>query len=192
MRFSVDAILNSFALVFVGEIGDKTQLLALLLVARFRKPWVILSGVLIATILNHALASMVGVEFATVVNRFDPTVLRYILAALFFAFALWMLIPDKDEGLRTSGRYGVLLTTIVVFFIAEMGDKTQLATIALAARYADIFSVTIGSTLGMIASNAIAVFIGEKAVLHVPLVWVRRFAALLFALFAVSILAIQI
>lgn len=185
----MEAVLNSFGLVFVGEIGDKTQLLALLLVARYRRPWTILFGVFIATVLNHALASWVGATSASLLATFDPRILKYALASAFFAFATWMLIPDTSGDDRTSDHFGVLITTIVVFFFAEMGDKTQLATVALAMRYANIGLVTLGSTMGMMASNSIAVFIGEKAIHRISLKWVRIGSAFLFFLFGVSILA---
>ncbi len=186
----LEALLNSFFLVFAGEMGDKTQLLALILAARFRKPWTILLGVFIATVLNHALASWAG---AIVASFFDPTVLRYALALIFFAFAAWILIPDKEEELKTEGRYGALLTTIVAFFLAEMGDKTQLATVALGAQYAtQIWIVTIGTTLGMLASNALAIFLGSKLLARIPMQKIRIVASILFAIFGLLILVMPV
>lgn len=166
--------------------GDKTQLLSIVLVARYKKPWTILAGVFIATILNHALAAWGGAWLASFV---EPGTLSKILAVIFFAFAVWILVPDKEEEIKSSGHMGVLITTVVAFFIAEMGDKTQLATVALAAKYADIVAVTIGTTLGMMASNALAVFLGHKLVEKISMTWVRRIASVLFLLFGLAILA---
>lgn len=182
---NLSALVNSFLLVFVGEMGDKTQLLALLLAARYRQPWVILSGVFVATILNHALASWAGGFLA---SYFDPTVLKWALAILFFGFAIWILIPDKEEELKATGRFGAFLTTVVAFFLAEMGDKTQLATVALGARFSQVWIVTLGTTMGMMASNALAIFLGEKLLKRIPMKWVRVFACALFFLFGIGIL----
>lgn len=165
--------------------GDKTQLLSILLVAKYRRPWTILLGVLIATILNHALAALGG---AWVASLIEPRTMSWILAAVFFVFALWILVPDKEEELKSSSQFGVLLTTTIAFFLAEMGDKTQLATIALGAKYADVTMVTVGTTLGMLVSNALAVFVGHKLVERISMKWVRRLASVLFALFGLAIL----
>ncbi|MBX3022648.1 MAG: TMEM165/GDT1 family protein [Bdellovibrionales bacterium] len=181
----MDALINSFLLVFAGEMGDKTQLLALVLTARFRKPWVILAGVFVATLLNHALASWAGGLAASFV---DPEVLKWTLAGLFFAFAVWLLIPDKEEELKTVSKYGAFLTTVIAFFLAEMGDKTQLATIALGARYSNTAIVTLGTTLGMLASNALAIFLGDRLLKRIPMKWIRGFASLLFVAFGIAIL----
>lgn len=181
----MDALINSFLLVFAGEMGDKTQLLALILTARFKKPWTILLGVFIATILNHALAAYAG---GWIASWFSPQVLKWSLAGIFFAFALWILIPDKEEDLSKESKYGALLTTVVAFFIAEMGDKTQLATIALGAKYSSTVIVTLGTTLGMMASNALAIFLGDKLLQRIPMKWVRIFACVLFILFGVGII----
>lgn len=181
----MDALLNSFLLVFISEMGDKTQLLALVLTARYRKPWTILFGVLIATLLNHALASWAGGWIALQLN---PKTLRWCLALIFFAFACWILIPDKEGELKSEGRLGPLLTTIVAFFLAEMGDKTQLATVALGAKYADTILVTIGTTAGMLGSNSLAVFFGDILTTRFPMKWIRRFASILFAMFGIGIL----
>lgn len=183
----MDAVLNSFLLVFVGEMGDKTQLLALILAARYRKPWTILAGILVATLFNHALATWVGTFAAAHV---DPKYLKYGLAFMFFAFSIWVLFPDKEEDVQTTGRFGAFMTTVVVFFLAEMGDKTQLATIALGARYSSIALVTFGSTIGMLASNALAIFLGDRFLKRVPMKWVRIAACFLFAAFGFVILAI--
>jgi len=168
--------------------GDKTQLLALLLAARYKKPWTILFGIFVATVLNHAFASWIGVIAA---GFFQPDTLKMILAGTFFAFALWVLIPDKADEIKAPGRFGVLMTTIVAFFIAEMGDKTQLATVALGARYAahGAWAVTLGSTFGMVASNALAVFLGDRLLARIPMNWVRIFASVLFAIFGAVVLA---
>lgn len=181
----MDSLLNSFFLVFASEMGDKTQLLALVLAVRFKKPWTILLGVFIATVLNHALAAYAGGWISSLVA---PTTLKWLLALLFFVFAFWILIPDKEEELKSVGQWGALTTTIVTFFMAEMGDKTQLATIALGARYSNLVLVTLGTTLGMIGSNALAIFLGEKLLKKIPMQWIRRFACLLFILFGLGIL----
>lgn len=181
----LEALLNSFLLVFAGEMGDKTQLLSLVLAARYKKPWTILAGVTVATLLNHALASWFGNYVASLVS---PTALKWGLALIFFAFAAWILIPDKEGEIKTGSRYGAFFTTVIAFFIAEMGDKTQLATIALGARYDSAAIVTLGTTAGMIASNALAIFLGEKLLKKIPMTYVRIFACVLFVIFGVAIL----
>lgn len=165
--------------------GDKTQLLALILAARFKKPWTILFGVLIATLLNHALAAYAGGWVSSLVS---PHALKWTLAIIFFAFAAWILVPDKEEELKSESKYGALITTIVAFFIAEMGDKTQLATIALGARYADTMLVTIGTTIGMMGSNALAIFLGDKLLKKIPMQRVRISACVLFIAFGIGII----
>lgn len=180
----MEAIINSFLLVFVGEMGDKTQLLALVLATRFKKPWTILGGVFVATLLNHALASWLG---AWVAGFISPPVLKALLAMTFFGFALWILVPDKEEDLKSSGRFGAFVTTVIAFFLAEMGDKTQLATIALGARYSNLWLVTIGTTAGMMTSNALAIFLGDKLLARIPMSRVRLIACLLFVLFGFAI-----
>lgn len=181
----MDSLLQSFLLVAFSEMGDKTQLLALVLVLRFKKPWPIMTGILVATLLNHGLASAVGGWLAGLVS---PDILRYVLAALFFGFGLWILVPDKDDGGPNASRFGAFLTTLVTFFLAEMGDKTQLATIALGAKFQAPVSVTVGTTLGMLASDGLAVAFGEKLTSKVPMRHVRWVASLLFCAFAVWIL----
>jgi putative Ca2+/H+ antiporter (TMEM165/GDT1 family) len=180
----LEAALNSFLLVFVSEMGDKTQLLALVLAARYRKPWIVLAGIFVATILNHGLASWAG---GWISSRVSPQMLAWVLAGTFLAFAAWILVPDKEEELKPSTRFGAFLTTVIAFFLAEMGDKTQLATVALGAQYANVFLVTVGSTLGMMASNALAIFFGERLLRRIPMKWVRVGASALFALFGISI-----
>lgn len=165
--------------------GDKTQLLALVLAARFRQPWVILAGVFVATLLNHALAAWAGGWAAA---QIPSDYLRWGLAITFFTFAAWILIPDKEEEFKQAGRFGAFFTTVIAFFIAEMGDKTQLATIALGARYAETALVTVGTTLGMLASNALAIFLGEKLLRRIPMNRIRIIASLLFVLFGIGIL----
>jgi putative Ca2+/H+ antiporter (TMEM165/GDT1 family) len=172
-------------LVFISEMGDKTQLLSLVLASRFKKPWTIMLGVFIATVLNHALASGLG---SWVASQLSPKVLAWILANFFFIFAGWVLIPDKEGELKESSRFGALITTIIAFFLAEMGDKTQLATVALGAKYSNTAIVTLGTTLGMLASNALAIFAGEKLLARIPMKWVRIFACVLFVGFGVAIL----
>ncbi len=181
----MDALINSFLLVFVSEMGDKTQLLALVLTARFQKPWTILAGVFVATILNHALAAYAGGWVASLV---EPQTLKWILALSFFVFAFWILIPDKEEELKSPGRFGAFLTTVIAFFIAEMGDKTQLATIALGAQYSSLMMVTLGTTLGMMGSNSLAIFMGNQLLQKISMTWIRRIACLSFLIFGVMIL----
>lgn len=183
----MDIFFNSFLLVFVGEMGDKTQLLALVLAARFRKPYTILLGIFIATLLNHALASYAG---AWIASALDPTYVKYGLAISFFAFALWILVPDKEEELKAKSGMGPLLTTIIAFFIAEMGDKTQLATVALGARYTEaVWMVTVGTTVGMMASNSLAIFLGQSLLAKIPMKWIRVFASALFFIFGILVAA---
>jgi putative Ca2+/H+ antiporter (TMEM165/GDT1 family) len=182
----LETLVQSFLLVFAGEMGDKTQLLSLVLARKYRKPWTILAGVLVATLLNHALAAGVGDWLA---HWLGGEVLRYLLSGTFFVFAVWILFPDQEgEESPRASRFGVFVATAVAFFIAEMGDKTQLATVALGARFSDVTWVTLGSTLGMLASNALAVFWGERVLRKIPMQWVRRVASVLFAFFGVGIL----
>lgn len=181
----MEAALNSFLLVFASEMGDKTQLLALVLASKFKKPWTIMGGILAATLLNHALASWAGGWLSSLVS---PQILTWTLAGTFLAFAVWILIPDKDEDLKEGGRFGAFLTTLVAFFMAEMGDKTQLATVALGAKYSSPFVVTAGTTVGMLASDGLAVFFGQKLTERISMKWVRRFASFLFAVFGLAVL----
>lgn len=174
----MEAFLTSTAVVAFAEIGDKTQLLSFALAARLRRPWPIILGILVATLANHALAGSVGVWIA---HLLSPEVQRWTTAGAFFVFALWALHPDSlgKNDLR-AGR-GVFLTTIFTFFIAEMGDKTQLATIALAARYEALVPVVLGTTFGMMIANVPAVLIGEKLAHRVPMHAMRWVAAGIFA-----------
>lgn len=180
----MEALINSFLLVFVSEMGDKTQLLALVLAARFKKPIPIMFGILTATLLNHALASYVG-SFVT--HYVSAEILKWILAATFIGFGLWMLIPDKDEGFEDKHKWGPFLTTTVAFFFAEMGDKTQLATVALGAKFAAPLMVTAGTALGMIAADGLAVFFGHKFTERIPMKIVHRIASGLFIIFGIAI-----
>lgn len=168
--------------------GDKTQLLALLLAARYRRPAPIMAGILVATLLNHALAGALGTWIAHAVS---PVWMRWILGVSFLAVAVWMLIPDQpDEVAGTERpRFGVFGVTVIAFFLAEMGDKTQIATVMLAARYDALVAVTAGTTLGMMIANVPAVLLGDKAVKFVPLAWVHRTAALVFAVIGGLVLA---
>lgn len=181
----METLINSFFLVFAGEMGDKTQLLALLLAAKYKKPWAILAGVFVATIFNHAIAAYAGNWVSSLVSE---NTLTWILAGTFFIFGLWILIPDKAEEFKEVGHFSAFITTVIVFFMAEMGDKTQLATIALGARYDNMFLVTFGTTLGMMASNALAIFLGDKLLAKIPMKWVRIFSCMLFIAFGIGIL----
>ena len=182
-EFTIDAFLVSTGIVALAEMGDKTQLLALLLAARFRKPWPIVAGIFVATVANHALAGAAGAWVTTVLG---PDVLRWVLGVSFIALAAWMLIPDKADDLATNDapRFGVFGTTVVVFFLAEMGDKTQIATVMLAARY-NPYWVVVGSTLGMMLANAPAVWFGEKITRLVPMRVVHVVSALVFVVLGV-------
>jgi putative Ca2+/H+ antiporter (TMEM165/GDT1 family) len=183
----LEALTVSTSVVFLGEMGDKTQLLALLLAARFRRPLPIMLGILVATLANHAGASALG-NWLT--HWLDPQWLRWILAVSFLAVAAWMLVPDKpdDEEPAPSSRWGVFGVTVVAFFLAEMGDKTQVATVMLAARYQSIWIVTTGTTLGMMLANAPVVWFGERITRRVPLRVVHIVSAVIFALLGVAAL----
>jgi len=181
----LETVFSSFLLVAVSEMGDKTQLLAFSLASRYRRPWVVMAGILTATLANHALASSLG---ALVASSVPPRLLAGLLAATFIGFGLWTLRPDSLEEESRPDRFGPFLTTTVLFFLAEMADKTQLATVALAARYQSVVLVTGGTTLGMLASDGLAVFLGDRLAARVQLRWVRWGAApLFFAFGAVSL-----
>ena len=183
----LEPLVVSTGVVALGEIGDKTQLLALLLAARYRKPVPIILGILVATLANHFAAGALGTWLTRVI---DPDWLRWVLGASFIAVALWMLVPDKhdDDGDTPTSRFGVFGITTVAFFLTEMGDKTQIATVMLAAKYDALVLVTLGTTLGMMLANVPAVLVGEKAVKFVPLHWVHRIAAVVFASIGVAVL----
>jgi Ca2+/H+ antiporter, TMEM165/GDT1 family len=173
------AFLISTGIVALAEIGDKTQLLALLLAARFKKPWPIVWGIFVATVLNHAMAGALGAWLTTLIS---PQTLRWILGASFIAMAVWMLIPDKldDQADKQPMRFGVFGTTAVLFFLAEMGDKTQIATVMLAARFDAYVAVVAGTTLGMMLANAPVVWLGERMTRLVPLRVVHGVSAVIF------------
>lgn len=176
----MEAFLVSTGIVALAEMGDKTQLLALILAARFRRPWPIVLGIFVATIANHALAGAAGAWVTTVLG---PEVLRWVLGGSFIAMAIWMLIPDKvddDEDNGAMPRFGVFGTTIIAFFLAEMGDKTQIATVMLAAQYHAWAWVVAGTTLGMMLANAPVVWLGDKITKLVPLQVVHVVSALIF------------
>jgi putative Ca2+/H+ antiporter (TMEM165/GDT1 family) len=177
---SLETLASSFVLVAASEMGDKTQLLAFSLAARYRRPWTVLGGILLATVLNHALAATAG---AWVAAQIPPRLMAALLGATFVAFGVWTLRPDTLEEERGHERFGPFLTTTVLFFLAEMGDKTQLATVALAARYSSVVAVTAGTTAGMLAADGLAVFLGERLAARVQLRWVRVAAASLFFAF---------
>lgn len=174
------AFLISTGAVALAEIGDKTQLLSLVLAARYRKPYPIMLGVLIATLANHAGAGAIGTWLGALVT---PAVMRWALVVSFIGMAIWVLVPDKldaNEANVTRGRLGVFSATVVTFFLAEMGDKTQLATVALAARFHDFLGVVIGTTLGMMIANVPAILLGERFAHRLPTRTVHIIAAILF------------
>ena len=176
----MEALLVSTGIVALGEMGDKTQLLAMLLAARFRRPLPIIAGIFVATLANHAAAGALGGWVATALG---PTLLRWVIGGSFLAMAAWMLVPDKIDGQKVSsaGRFGVFGTTVIAFFLAEMGDKTQIATVALAARYPDLVAVVAGTTLGMMISNVPVVYLGEAVARRLSMKLVHGVAAALFA-----------
>ncbi|OYU36371.1 TMEM165/GDT1 family protein [Novosphingobium sp. PASSN1] len=176
----LEALLTSTTIVALAEIGDKTQLLAIVLAARFKRPMPIILGILVATLANHFLAALLG---SVAAGWFDGPAFRYAVAVGFLAMAAWTLVPDKfdDDEAPSVSRGGAFLTTLIAFFLVEMGDKTQVATIALGARYHDAIAVTAGTTLGMMLANVPAVLLGGELVKRVPLGVVRTVAAVLFA-----------
>jgi putative Ca2+/H+ antiporter (TMEM165/GDT1 family) len=182
----MEAFLISTGIVALAEIGDKTQLLAFLLAAKFRRPVPIVLGILVATVANHAMAAAVG---AWINSALGPQAMRWILGISFLAMAAWTLVPDKlDEGDAKVGSHGVFLATLVAFFIAEMGDKTQIATVALAARFDSVLAVVAGTTFGMMLANVPAVYFGERIANKVPLRLVHAIAAAIFAALGIATL----
>lgn len=179
----LESIVSSFSLVAASEMGDKTQLLAFSLAARFKKPWPILAGILVATLANHALAATAGVWVAVQVSA---KTLAIFLGVLFIAFGVWTLKPDSLDEQKKKPRFGAFVTTTILFFLAEMGDKTQMATIALGARFQSALAVTVGTTLGMMATDGLAVFLGDRIAHRVQMRWVRWFAAALFFAFGIA------
>ena len=185
---SMEAFLVSTGVVALAEIGDKTQLLALVLAARYRRPVPIILGILVATLANHALAGAAG---AWVSAALGPATMRWILGVSFIAMAAWTLVPDRiddDDGEVQAPRFGVFGATLVAFFLLEMGDKTQIATVALAAKYASLAGVVAGTTLGMMLANVPAVLLGEVAAKKLPMRVVHRIAAAIFLVLGVTVL----
>ncbi|RZJ96235.1 MAG: TMEM165/GDT1 family protein [Novosphingobium sp.] len=183
----MEALLTSTAVVALAEIGDKTQLLAIVLATRFKRPVPIIAGILFATLANHFLAALVGEQAAAFL---DGLWFRYAVAISFIVMAGWTLIPDKfDEDEAKPAKFGAFLTTLVAFFLVEMGDKTQLATIALGARFQAVVPVMLGTTLGMMLANVPAVFLGNALIKRIPLNTVRVIAALLFLAIGLWLLA---
>jgi putative Ca2+/H+ antiporter (TMEM165/GDT1 family) len=176
----------STGVVALAEIGDKTQLLALVLAARFRRPWPIVAGILVATIANHAVAGLAGAWFA---HLLEGPWLRWIIAGSFVAVGIWALFPDRfeDDDKPAMDRYGAFMTTTIAFFFVEIGDKTQIATVALAGRFAaDVAAVVAGTTIGMILANAPAVWLGDKLAHRLPLKLIRICAASVFVVLGIA------
>lgn len=187
MSPELTAFAVSVGVVALAEIGDKTQLLALVLAAKFRKPWPIIAGIFFATLANHFLAGVVGVWLTSALG---PEAMRWILGISFLAMAVWMLIPDKldeDSGARMAR--GAFMTTLVSFFLVEIGDKTQIATVALAAKYDALAAVVAGTTVGMMLANIPAVLLGNVAAEKLPVRLVHGVAAVIFALIGIAVLA---
>ena len=183
----MDAFLVSTAIVALAEIGDKTQLLAFVLAAKFRRPWPIIVGILVATLANHAFAAAVGTWLTTLMG---PQTLRWVLGLSFIAMAVWTLIPDKlDEDDAKLPRFGVFGATLIAFFLAEMGDKTQVATVALAAQYQALVAVVAGTTLGMMIANVPAVLLGDRIAARMPVKLVHGIAAAIFLGLGIATLA---
>ena len=183
----MDAFLISTSIVALAEIGDKTQLLAFILAARFKKPVPIIAGILLATIVNHGLAGALG---AWITAQVSPEVLRWVLGLSYIAMAVWTLIPDKlDEDDAKLPRFGVFGATLIAFFLAEMGDKTQVATVALAAQYQMLVAVVAGTTLGMMIANVPAVLLGDRIAARMPVKLVHGIAAAIFLGLGIATLA---
>jgi putative Ca2+/H+ antiporter (TMEM165/GDT1 family) len=182
----MEAFWISTGIVALAEIGDKTQLLALVLAAKYRKPVPIILGIFVATLLNHAVAGYFGAWLAATIGE---QMLKWILGVSFIAMAGWMLIPDKlDEEEEKPARFGVFLTTLIAFFIVEIGDKTQVATVFLAAKYADVIAVVAGTTVGMMVANVPAVLLGEVAAKKLPMRSVHSVVAMVFLVLGLVIL----
>lgn len=182
----MEAFLVSSGIVALAEIGDKTQLLAFILAAKFRRPLPIIVGILVATLANHGFAGAVGAWITTLMG---PETLRWVLGVSFIAMAAWTLVPDKfDEDDAKLARFGVFGTTLIAFFLAEMGDKTQVATIALAAQYQNLFAVVAGTTFGMMLANVPAVIMGDRIAHKMPVKLVHRIAAGIFAVLGIATL----
>ena len=182
----IEGFLVSTGIVALAEIGDKTQLLALVLAAKYRRPVPIILGILVATLLNHAAAGFVGAWLAAWLGE---NLLRWILGLSFIAMAFWMLVPDKlDDEETKPARFGVFLSTLIAFFVVEIGDKTQIATVALAAKYSSLIAVVGGTTLGMMLANVPAVLLGEVAAKKLPMRLVHGVAAAVFAVLGLLVL----
>jgi len=184
----MESLLISTGVVALAEIGDKTQLLAFILAARFKKPLPIIAGILCATVVNHGLAGALG---AWITSAISVDTLRWVLGASFIAMAIWTLIPDKieDEETQVAKHLGVFGATLITFFLAEMGDKTQIATVAMAAKFSSPVIVVIGTTLGMLIADVPAVFVGDKFANRIPMKLVHSIAAAIFAILGIATLA---
>lgn len=183
----MEALLVSTGVVALAEMGDKTQLLAFLLAARFKKPFPIILGILAATIINHGMAGALGAWIAATLS---PEIIRWVLGLSFIGMAIWTLIPDKIDNAEnnTATKWGVFGATFVSFFLAEMGDKTQIATVAMAVHYAQPLLVVIGTTLGMLIADVPAVFVGDKLAAKIPMRLVHGLAAAIFAALGIATL----
>ena len=183
----MNALLTSAGIIALAEMGDKTQLLAFLLAARFRKPAPIILGILAATLLNHGLAGALG---AWITAMLTPTALRWSVGLLFLGMAVWTLIPDRieEEETRSAARVGIFGATFITFFLAEMGDKTQIATVAMATQFSSVWLVIAGTTLGMLIADVPAVFLGQRFANRIPMKLVHSIAAALFALLGIATL----
>jgi Ca2+/H+ antiporter, TMEM165/GDT1 family len=183
----MESFIVSTGVVALAEIGDKTQLLAFILAARFKKPIPIILGILVATIANHGLAGALG---AWITATLSPEILRWVLGLSFIGMAIWTMIPDEieEDETKIAKRFGVFGATLVTFFLAEMGDKTQIATVAMAAHYGDAIMVVIGTTLGMLIADVPAVFAGDKLANKIPMKLVHSIAAAIFALLGIATL----
>lgn len=183
----MESLFVSTGVVALAEIGDKTQLLAFLLATRFKKPLPIIAGILVATLLNHSMAGALG---AWITATLSPEVLRWILGLSFIGMAIWTLIPDKieEEEMQVAKKFGVFGATLITFFLAEMGDKTQIATVAMAAHYPNPVLVVIGTTLGMLIADVPAVFIGDRFAARIPMKLVHGIAAAMFAVMGLATL----
>ena len=183
----MESLFVSTGVVALAEIGDKTQLLAFILAARFKKPMPIILGILAATVINHSLAGALG---AWITATASPEILRWVLGLSFVGMAIWTMIPDKieEEETQVAKKFGVFGATLITFFLAEMGDKTQIATVALAAHYAAPLMVVIGTTLGMLIADVPAVFVGDKLASKIPMKLVHSIAAAIFTLLGIATL----
>jgi Ca2+/H+ antiporter, TMEM165/GDT1 family len=180
----LEAFFSSVLLVTMAEMGDKTQLLAFVLMCKLKKPLQIMLGILVATLLNHALAASAGVWIS---NNVPENTMRIVLSISFIAFGIWALIPDKLDKETKTSKYGAFLNTAIVFFFVEMGDKTQLATVALGAKFKSLAPVLIGTTTGMLIADGLAVFLGAKLSDKIPMKWMRIVAASLFFILGIII-----